>query len=238
MNDVARRLGQVRARLQAAERACGRPPGSVHVLAVSKQHSGAAIDAAIAAGQHAFGENYLQEALEKMAALAGREAQWHFIGPVQANKTKSIATNFDWLHSLDRLKVAQRLSAQRPADRPPLQVCLQVNISGEAEKSGVAPNALPELAARVAELPNLTLRGLMTIPAPARERAEQRRPLRELRRLLESLQADGLALDTLSMGMSADLEAAVAEGATIVRMGTAVFGPRPGQSRTEGITDE
>ena len=176
-----------------------------------------------------FGENYVQEALDKIAALADLRAQieWHLIGPLQSNKTRPVAAAFDWVHSVDRLKIAQRLSEQRPADLPPLQLCLQVNISGEASKSGLLPGEVLAVAQAVALLPRLRLRGLMAIPEPAGDEAAQRAPHRALRELLASLNDAGLALDSLSMGMSADLEAAVAEGATIVRVGTAIFGGRP-----------
>ena len=181
-----------------------------------------------AAGQRAFGENYLQEALDKMAALKDRapDIEWHFIGPIQSNKTRPIAEHFSWVHSVDRLKIAQRLSEQRPAALPPLDICIQVNVSGEASKSGCTPQELPALAQAVAGLPGLRLRGLMTIPEPAATEAGQRRPLRALRELADQLRAQGIALDTLSMGMSADLAAAIAEGATMVRIGTAIFGER------------
>ncbi|PZR18943.1 MAG: YggS family pyridoxal phosphate-dependent enzyme, partial [Azospira oryzae] len=184
---------------------------------------------AAAAGQRAFGENYVQEGCDKIDQLraAGHsDLEWHFIGPLQSNKTRPVAERFDWVHSIDRLKIAQRLSEQRPADLPPLQVCVQVNISGEASKSGCDLDQAAELCRAVAALPNLTLRGLMAIPAPATDEAAQREPCRRLRQFYEQLRAEGLALDTLSMGMSHDLEAAVAEGATIVRVGTAIFGAR------------
>jgi len=185
-----------------------------------------------AAGQRDFGENYVQEALAKIEALADLRSDivWHLIGPLQSNKTREVAAHFDWVHSVDRLKLAQRLSDQRPPELAPLQVCLQVNISGEESKSGVAPAGAPGLARAVAALPRLKLRGLMAIPEPAQDFEAQRVPHRALRELMESLNAEGLGLDTLSMGMSADLEAAVAEGATLVRIGTAIFGeraPRP-----------
>ena len=180
------------------------------------------------AGQRAFGENYLQEALDKIAALQGKTPglEWHFIGPIQSNKTRPIAEHFDWVHSVDRLKIAQRLSEQRPEELGPLNICLQVNISAEASKSGLAPEALPEVAAQVAQLPRLRLRGLMAIPAPSDDMKQQRAAFAAVRGLYEQLRAGGLAMDTLSMGMSADLEAAVAEGATIVRVGSAIFGAR------------
>jgi pyridoxal phosphate enzyme (YggS family) len=223
------RLAEVRRRIDSACAQAGRPGEGVRLLAVSKTQPADAVRAAVAAGQHAFGENYVQEALDKIAALADLRAQieWHLIGPLQSNKTRPVAEAFDWVHSVDRLKIAQRLSEQRPPGLPPLQLCLQVNVSGEASKSGLAPTELPEVARAVAELPRLRLRGLMSIPAPAQGFEAQRAPHRALRELLEALNAQGLVLDTLSMGMSDDLEAAVAEGATLVRVGTAVFGARP-----------
>ena len=200
----------------------------VTLLAVSKTFAAGAVREAFAAGQRGFGENYVQEALAKIEVLADlRPAiEWHLIGPLQSNKTRAVAEAFDWVHSVDRLKIAERLAAQRPADRAPLQVCLQVNVSGETSKSGIAPDELPVLARAVATLPRLRLRGLMSIPEPAGDFEAQRRPHRRLRELLEALNREGLALDTLSMGMSADLEAAIAEGATLVRVGTAIFGGR------------
>lgn len=224
-HSIAWRLEEVRDRIRRAEMAAGRPAGSVHLLAVSKTRPLADLEAALAAGQRAFGESYLQEALSRIEAI-GNRAIWHFIGPLQANKTRAIAGHFDWVHSVDRLKIARRLSEQRPPELPPLNLCLQVNISGEASKAGCLPEALPELAAGVVRLPGLRLRGLMTIPAREADPDRQRVPFRELRCLFEDLNATGLALDTLSMGMSGDLEAAVAEGATLVRIGTAIFGPR------------
>jgi hypothetical protein len=214
-------------------RACAearRDVASVTLLAVSKQQPAQAVREAHACGLARFGENYVQEALDKIAALADLRAsiEWHLIGPLQSNKTRVVAEAFDWVHSLDRLKTAERLSAQRPQHLGDLQVCLQVNVSGEASKAGVAPAELPALAAAVARLPRLRLRGLMSIPEPADDPAAQRLPHRALRELLEALRRDGLALDTLSMGMSADLDAAIAEGATLVRVGTALFGARSG----------
>jgi pyridoxal phosphate enzyme (YggS family) len=201
---------------------------SVTLLAVGKTFEAAALREAHAAGQRAFGENYVQEALAKMAALADLRPriEWHLIGPLQANKTRDVAAAFDWVHGIDRLRIAERLAAQRPAGLAPLQVCLQVNISGEASKSGLRPEDVAPVARAVAALPRLTLRGLMAIPEPALDFEAQRRPHRALHELLDVLRADGLALDTLSIGMSADLEAAIAEGATIVRVGTAIFGAR------------
>ncbi|BDI06941.1 YggS family pyridoxal phosphate enzyme [Sphaerotilus microaerophilus] len=215
-------------RLTNACTRAGRSADSVTLLAVSKTQPAAAVRAAHAAGQSAFGENYVQEGLAKIEALADLrpELEWHLIGPLQSNKTRVVAEAFDWVHSIDRLKIAQRLSEQRPAWAAPLQVCLQVNVSGEGSKSGVAPAGLPALAQAVAALPRLRLRGLMAIPEPAGDEAAQRQPHRALRELLEALRQQGLALDTLSTGMSADLEAAVLEGATLVRVGTAIFGER------------
>ncbi len=200
----------------------------MHLLAVSKTCPGVSVRAAHAAGQRDFGENYVQEALGKIAELDDLRAdlRWHLIGPLQSNKAREVAAKFDWVHSVDRMKLAQRLSDLRPPELPPLQVCLQVNISGEASKSGVAPEETLALAREVAALPRLALRGLMAIPEPADDLATQREPHRALRKLLEALNAEGLALDTLSIGMSADLEAAIAEGATWVRVGTAIFGAR------------
>ncbi|HXH03766.1 MAG TPA: YggS family pyridoxal phosphate-dependent enzyme [Candidatus Competibacteraceae bacterium] len=228
MSSLAERLAAVRARIHEAERRFARAPGSVTLLAVSKTQPAGRIREAAVAGQLCFGENYLQEALEKMAALTDLpQLEWHYIGPLQSNKTRRIAEHFHWVHSVDRLKLAQRLSEQRPAHLPPLHVCLQVNISGEASKSGMTLEELPTVAQAVAALPRLRLRGLMAIPAPAADFAAQRRPCAALRQALERLNAEfGLGLDTLSMGMSDDLEAAIAEGSTLVRIGTAIFGPR------------
>ena len=230
MTTVIGNLQRVQSRIEAACSAAGRPAHSVTLLAVGKTFGPEVLRQAIAAGQRAFGENYVQEALDKVQALADLRAQidWHFIGPLQSNKTRPVAAAFDWVHTVDRLKIAQRLSEQRPADLQPLQVCLQVNISGQASKSGVAPADALALAREVAALPRLRLRGLMAIPEPADDAAAQRVPHRALRELMAGLNAaePALALDTLSMGMSADLEAAVAEGATIVRVGSALFGQR------------
>ena len=228
MSYIAEKLQAVTAQIVAAARNAGRDPSEIALLAVSKTISPDVLREAHAAGQRAFGENYLQEALDKMAALKdlAHDIEWHFIGPIQSNKTRPIAENFAWVHSVDRLKIAQRLSEQRPAGLAPLNICLQVNVSGEDSKSGCTPQDLPALAHAVAGLPQLRLRGLMAIPEPASSEAEQRRPLRQLRELADQLRAEGLALDTLSMGMSADLAAAVAEGATMVRIGTAIFGER------------
>ena len=226
---IADNIQQVHERVARACAQAGRPVRSVTLLAVSKTFGADAVREAVAAGEHRFGENYVLEGLEKIAALGELRdrLEWHLIGPLQSNKTRIVAEQFDWVHSVDRLKIAQRLSEQRPAHRAPLQVCLQVNISGETSKSGLRPDEVPELAHAVSALPGLSLRGLMAIPEPAADFAAQRAPHRALRELLARLQAGGLALDTLSMGMSADLEAAIAEGATIVRIGSAIFGSRP-----------
>ena len=230
MGSIENNLQEVKRRISGAALAAGRPPAAVRLLAVSKTFGADVVRQAHAAGQRAFGENYVQEALEKIQALADLRGQitWHLIGPLQSNKTRPVAEAFDWVHSVDRLKVAQRLAEQRPAWLPPLQLCLQVNISGEASKSGVLPAEAGALALTVAALPRerVVLRGLMAIPEPAGDFDEQRAPHRALRELLAAVNARGLALDTLSMGMSADLEAAVAEGATILRVGTAIFGGR------------
>ncbi|VXA92205.1 putative enzyme [Pseudomonas sp. 8BK] len=210
---------RIREAAQASQRDCA----TVGLLAVSKTKPAAAIRQAFAAGTRNFGENYLQEALEKQAELSDLPLTWHFIGPIQSNKTKPIAEHFAWVHSVDRLKIAQRLSDQRPAHLPPLNICLQVNVSGEASKSGCNPDELPALAQAVTQLPNLRLRGLMTIPEPTDDPSEQRAAFARLRELQQDLNLD---LDTLSMGMSHDLEAAIAEGATWVRIGTALFGAR------------
>ena len=210
---------------QAAQEA-QRSIADIRLLAVSKTFSAESVREACRAGQLAFGENYLQEALEKIAALRDLPLEWHFIGPIQSNKTRAIAENFAWVHSVDRLKLAERLSAQRPPQLPPLNVCLQVNVSGEDSKSGVAPQEVQQLAMEISKLPRLKLRGLMAIPAPATEEAAQRAPFAQMRVLLEQLNLQGMALDTLSMGMSHDYRAAIMEGATIVRIGTAIFGTR------------
>jgi pyridoxal phosphate enzyme (YggS family) len=226
---IAENLREVRARMAAACTEAGRSTQHVTLLAVSKTFPAVSVREALAAGQHAFGENYVQEALAKIEELADRRAEleWHLIGPLQSNKTRPVAEAFDWVHTVDRLKIAERLAQQRPAGLPPLNVCLQVNVSGEASKSGASFDELPALARAVAALPGLRLRGLMSIPEPAGELAAQRVPHRRLKQAFDALRAEGLALDTLSMGMSADLEAAVLEGATMVRVGSAIFGSRP-----------
>lgn len=223
MSTLADNLSAISARIASAAQAAGRDPASVRLLAVSKTKPASAIREIHAAGVCDFGENYLQEALTKQQALGDLPLIWHFIGPIQSNKTKAIAEHFDWVHSVDRLKIAQRLSEQRPAGLAPLNICLQVNVSGEDSKSGCAPADLPALAKAVAALPNLRLRGLMAIPEPTDDRAAQEAAFATLRQLQEGLD---LGLDTLSMGMSHDLEAAIAQGATWVRIGTALFGAR------------
>jgi pyridoxal phosphate enzyme (YggS family) len=228
MASIAENILQVRARISSACRAFDRLEGSVKLLTVSKTCPGVSVRAAFAAGERDFGENYVQEALAKIAELGDLRdvLRWHLIGPLQSNKSREVAEQFDWVHSVDRLKLAQRLSDQRPEGLAPLQVCLQVNISGESSKSGVAPADAPALARAVAALPRLKLRGLMAIPEPGADLEAQRAPHRALRELMAALNAEGLGLDTLSMGMSGDLEAAIAEGATWVRIGTAIFGAR------------
>jgi len=226
---IADKLSRVHERIASACASAGRPVESVTLLVVSKTFGPEAVREAHAAGEHRFGENYVQEGLEKILSLGElRERfEWHLIGPLQSNKTRVVAEHFDWVHTVDRLKLAERLSAQRPAALPPLDICLQVNISGEASKAGLAPRDVAEVALAVASLPRLNLRGLMAIPEPAGDFEIQRRPHRALREVFEALQAEGLPLDTLSMGMSADLEAAIAEGSTLVRVGSAIFGERP-----------
>ena len=230
MSTIAHNLQDVAQQIVSAAQEAGRAPAAVQLLAVSKTFGPEAVLEAAAAGQRAFGENYLQEGVDKIRAVAealpGTPLEWHFIGPIQSNKTRPIAEHFAWVHTVERLKIAQRLSEQRPAGLAPLNICLQVNISGEASKSGVTPAELPALARAVAGLPNLTLRGLMAIPEPETDFARQRAAFSQLRVLFEQLRAEGFALDTLSMGMSADLRAAVCEGATIVRVGSAIFGAR------------
>ena len=236
MATIASRLQHVRLRMAGACAAAGRPGESVTLLAVSKTCAAERVREAHAGGQTRFGENYVQEALAKIEQLADLRGsvEWHLIGPLQSNKTRAVAEHFDWVHSVDRLKLAERLSAQRPPQLGALQICLQVNIDGEASKSGLAPDEVAAVAQAVARLPGLRLRGLMAIPEPLAGVEAQRRPHRALRALLHSLQRDGLDVDTLSMGMSADLEAAVAEGATVVRVGTAIFGEREGAGRHSG----
>jgi len=232
MATIATRIQHVRARIAAACERAGRPQGAVTLLAVSKWQPAQAVRQACEAGVSSVGENYVQEALDKMAQLTDLSLQWHLIGPLQRNKTRVVAQHFDWVHTVDRLAVAQRLSEQRPDRLPPLDVCLQVNVSGEDSKHGVVPEDLEALAVSVSSLPRLRLRGLMSIPAPQEGEDAQRQPHRVLRGLFDGLRARGLALDTLSMGMSHDLEAAILEGATVVRVGTALFGLREAPART------
>ena len=224
MNSIALRLEQVRVRIAAAVSNAGRHLSNVRLIAVSKTQPAAALREAYSQGQRDFGENYLQEALSKQAELADLDIVWHFIGPIQSNKTRALASHFQWVHTLDRLKIAQRLSEQRPAELPPLNVCIQVNISSEETKSGISLTELPALANAVAKLPRLKLRGLMAIPAPTAALEQQRAAFSTLRKAMENLHIDNL--DTLSMGMSDDLEAAIGEGSTMVRIGTAIFGKR------------
>ena len=226
MTAIASNLQAVNHIIAQALRTVQRRGDDVKLLAVSKAFPAAAVREAYQAGLSTFGESYVQEALDKIETLRDLPLQWHFIGPIQSNKTRAIAQHFSWVHSVDRLNIAERLSAQRPANLLPLNVCIQVNLSGEESKSGVAPEQLAELAQSVALLPHIELRGLMTIPAPASKLAAQRVPFARLRELLQALNDQGLELDTLSMGMSHDIEAAVLEGATIVRVGTAIFGER------------
>jgi PLP dependent protein len=223
MSTIADNIVQVRSRIRAAEQAAQRAEHSVQLLAVSKTKPAQALREAYAAGLRDFGENYLQEALGKQVELTDLPLIWHFIGTIQSNKTRAIAEHFDWVHSVDRLKIAQRLSEQRPAELPPLNICIQVNVSGEASKSGCTPADLPQLANAICALPRLKLRGLMAIPEPTEDRVAQDAAFAAVQRLQASL---GLPLDTLSMGMSHDLESAIAQGATWVRIGTALFGAR------------
>jgi hypothetical protein len=220
---LAERLREVEAHIARAARAAGRRPEEVTLVAVGKTFPAEAVRAAAACGQRVFGENYVQEALAKKAELVDLDLVWHLIGPIQSNKTRDIAAHFDWVHGIEREKIARRLSEQRPDNLPPLNVCIQVNVSGEASKSGVAPDEVAALAALVAGLPRLKLRGLMAIPEAG---GDPRPRFRLLRQLRDELNAKGLALDTLSMGMSGDFEIAIAEGATLVRVGNAIFGKR------------
>jgi pyridoxal phosphate enzyme (YggS family) len=226
MAPIAANLQAVLTRLERAARAAGRSPAQITLVAASKTFPAEHIAQAHAAGQRAFGENYAQEAVEKITKLAHLHLEWHFIGPIQSNKTAAIASHFQWVHSVERGKIAQRLNAARPEELPPLDVCIQVNVSGEGSKSGVTPGEEVALADAIAGLPRLKLRGLMAIPEPTTDTMLQRRRCALLRELKERLAARGHALDTLSMGMSDDLEAAIAEGATMVRVGTAIFGKR------------
>ncbi|MDP3619993.1 MAG: YggS family pyridoxal phosphate-dependent enzyme [Ramlibacter sp.] len=229
MTTIADNLQGVLARIAAACAACGRDPGEVTLLAVSKTFGPEAIREAAAVGQRAFGENYIQEAVEKIALMQSMPLEWHCIGPIQSNKTRLVAANFSWAHTVDRIKTAQRLSEQRPAGMPPLQVCIQVNLDGSATKSGAPPAAVLGLAREVMELPNLRLRGLMTLPEPSVDFAAQKAIHLKAKALFDELRGAGLPLDTLSMGMTGDLEAAIAAGSTMVRVGTAIFGTREPQ---------
>ena len=226
MTSIAANLQAVRARILGACATAARASDSVSLLAVSKTWSASCISEAVTAQQRMFGENYVQEAVDKIAALAAHRLDWHFIGPLQSNKTKPVAENFAWVHSVNNIKLAQRLSAQRPSHLPALNVCIQVNVSGEVAKSGVAPELALQLARAIADLPSLSLRGLMTIPAVATALGDQRKPFALLREVRDQINREGMNLDTLSMGMSHDLEAAILEGSTIVRVGTAIFGER------------
>jgi len=236
MTTISERLQAAKAGIKAAAADCGRNPDTIRLLAVSKAHPAEKIREAHAAGQHSFGENYLQEALDKQAQLTNLDIEWHFIGPIQSNKTQAIAQHFDWVHGVDRLKIAERLAAARPENMPPLQVCIQVNVSGELSKSGVAPEEAFPLAETIARLPRLQLRGIMSIPAPTPDIALQRKQFSLVHDVFEKLKThlpDTLSLDTLSMGMSEDFPAAIAEGATIVRIGSAIFGARPVKSKEQ-----
>jgi PLP dependent protein len=226
MSSITANLQAVKRRIDAAARAAGRPADSVQLVAVSKTFAAAAVREAAQAGLRHFGENYVTEGVEKISELRGLGLEWHYIGPIQSNKTRLIAEHFDWVHSIDREKIAARLAQARGPGQRELQVCIQVNVSGEESKSGIAPEELASLARRVAGLPRLKLRGLMAIPEPTPDTQLQRARFAQLRALRDELNREGLTLDTLSMGMSADLEAAIAEGATMVRVGTAIFGER------------
>ena len=244
MTTIPQRLKQIRTQIGDAERACNRQPGSVLLLAVSKTKPAEDIAAAYQSGQRHFGENYLQEALRKQQELGAYDITWHFIGPIQSNKTKALATHFDWVHSVDSLKIAQRLSAQRPAHLHPLNICLQVNISDEPSKSGIALAELPQLCEQIAKLPKLKLRGVMAIPAPQQDFERQRLPYKTLYQAVAKLGQAGL--DTFSFGMTGDLKAAIFEGSTMVRIGTALFGERDygykdtgkGRDGTEALPDK
>lgn len=226
-NPLCESLRTIGKRIKTAESTYQRSPGSVQLLAVSKRHPATAILDALHCGQLAFGENYAQEMHEKATQIDNPAIEWHYIGPIQSNKTRLIAQTAHWIHSIDRFKIARRLSDQKPAEKPAINVCLQLNVSHEESKSGIQVSQLPELAEQVARLPGLRLRGLMAIPAATADFEQQRRSFAKVRKALEALNKQGYNLDTLSMGMSADMEAAIAEGATIVRIGTAIFGQRP-----------
>ena len=224
--EIATKLHHIEQKIETSARKFGRSPNSIQLLAVSKTKPASMVQHAYDAGQRHFGENYLQDALEKIEALPLEGIVWHFIGAIQSNKTRTISEKFDWVHGIERLKIARRLGEQRPAERAPLNLCIQLNSSGEESKSGISFEALPELAMQISQLPGVRLRGLMTLPAPAKELDQQRLPFRRLHQAMAQLNQQGLSLDTLSMGMSGDLEAAIAEGATLVRIGTDIFGAR------------
>ncbi|MCP4392407.1 MAG: YggS family pyridoxal phosphate-dependent enzyme [Gammaproteobacteria bacterium] len=226
MQNIEKNLNRIRRQIEQAAEACNRDPESVLLLAVSKRKPASDIRLAWDLGQKHFGENYLQEAQQKMAELQDLDICWHFIGAIQSNKTRNIAEAFDWAHCIDRVKIARRLSEQRPAELPPLNVCIQVNVDHEDSKAGIGLDAVPEMAAAIHQLPGIRLRGLMTIPAPRESFAEQRLAFAQLASVQASLQQQGIDCDTLSMGMTQDMEAAIAEGATLVRIGTAIFGER------------
>ncbi|MBE9539183.1 MAG: YggS family pyridoxal phosphate-dependent enzyme [Proteobacteria bacterium] len=230
MNDVniAKNIASLHNRVRLAAQKSQRSPEGICIVAASKTRSAAIIQSAYEGGIRNFGENYLQEALEKITTLGDLDLNWHFIGPIQSNKTRAIAENFDWVHSVDRLKIARRLSEQRPNNLAPLQICLQVNISAESSKSGASPAEMPELVQAVKALPGITLRGLMAIPAPTDDRKQQQQAFAQMRELMAALRANAPTMDTLSMGMSADLEVAIAQGSTLIRVGTDIFGPRSG----------
>ncbi|ADQ83830.1 YggS family pyridoxal phosphate-dependent enzyme [Methylovorus sp. MP688] len=232
MSAITERLQAVQARICQSATAAGRDPQEITLLAVSKAQNADAIRDVWAAGQQRFGENYLQEALNKQSLLQDLPIEWHFIGPIQSNKTQPIAQHFSWVHGVDRLKIAERLNAARPAELPPLQICLQVNVSHEESKSGIAPEEAYALASAITQLPRLQLRGLMAIPAPTPDMELQRAQFRMVRALYDALRQQGIALDTLSIGMSEDFPVAIGEGATIVRVGSAIFGPRPAKAET------
>lgn len=225
-NTIAQNIKSIRSQIYSLEEKYGRPSGSVQLLAVSKTRPIEDIEDALSENQLHFGENYLQDALSKIENVTEPNIEWHFIGPIQSNKTRQIAENFQWVHTIDRLKIAQRLSEQRSSGLPPLNVCIQVNVSGEDTKSGVSLDEALSLAKQIYDLPNITLRGLMTIPASSNDFEQQRKPFQILKLLKDKIQSEGIILDTLSMGMSNDMEAAIAEGSTMVRIGTAIFGAR------------
>lgn len=226
MENIEKNLASIRERIEQATTDYGREPGSVVLLAVSKRKPESDIRAAWQAGQTAFGENYLQEALQKQQLLADLDIEWHFIGAIQSNKTRPIAEHFDWVHCIDRARIAERLSHQRPADKPPLNICIQVNLDGEDSKAGIELAEVPGLAAQIKLLNGVRLRGLMTIPAPRDNLDQQRSAFRRMQRAMAELNESGFDCDTLSMGMTGDMEAAIAEGSTMVRIGTAIFGER------------